>query len=245
MKHKVIYSTWDSETPSILHKTALCGEQWKQQNTADSSTMDSSETTCPKCLKIIAKHTCPRCGKYFTNHEPEAFIKPQGMCKVCYVKSKGLVKVNNHYVPWDYVFHTISGQPRNTDYVQDANAELPKISWCDEHKKYEVEFTGADCGGRDTRSFVWYFDTVADIMEEMDIPIEAPPHQAAKMVIEHTTPTGDLQIGSGNPIMEPVSEFTTWRGDLLALVLEGACLKGKVKPGDEIIIKIKMADSEV
>ena len=55
----------------------------------------------------------------------------------CFKKSKGLVKIGNHYVPWGY--HNWSGldytKERSASAVEDINASLPKITYCKENNK--------------------------------------------------------------------------------------------------------------
>jgi hypothetical protein len=82
-----------------------------------------------------------------------------------FTKTKGLIKVDNHYVPWNYRNHSDTAGPTE----EDENADLPTISWDKEYGKYKVDFMGADHGGYDVRPFVWYFDTIDDILAEMGL----------------------------------------------------------------------------
>lgn len=78
--------------------------------------------------------------------------------------SEYLIKVNNHYVPAEYLFYLDSGQEKD-NYVDDKHAALPKIEY--NGSKYSITFDGPDFGGYDVTSFTWYFDSVEDIIKEM------------------------------------------------------------------------------
>lgn len=97
------------------------------------------------------------------------------MCTGCYKESKGLVKIDGHYVPWSYRHNSDLHKNKNTvidtagdpKYFEDINAGLPKITWCDRYGKWKVFFTGPDIGGYDVQDFVWYFDNKEDIINAM------------------------------------------------------------------------------
>ena len=63
----------------------------------------------------------------------------------------------------------------------------------------------------------------------------------AKMVTKVTRPTGDLQIGSGTPIMDNIVAATTWLGDVVNNTIKAACVDHVVEPGDKITITIEIA----
>lgn len=94
------------------------------------------------------------------------FLKKRGICRKCHIESKGLIKQDDHYVPWKYQnFCEIKGDTSMTGDYEDCNVILPKISWCERYKKWKLEFQGADSGGYDIETFVWYFDRKEDIIK--------------------------------------------------------------------------------
>lgn len=108
---------------------------------------------CKECNKDLSRYS-----HHYTEH---------GMCPDCLADSKGLVKVDNHYVPWKYRNHTDTLLPTDPDYFDDVYAKLPKVEWCDKHKKYKIIFDGPDFGGYDVYRFEWYYDTKEDIIKAM------------------------------------------------------------------------------
>ncbi len=78
-----------------------------------------------------------------------------------------LVKVNNHYVPWNYIYWIHNKKERKMDIREDVNAFFPKIKFNKEFNKWEVTFISADIGGYDIQKFKWYFDNKQDILKEM------------------------------------------------------------------------------
>jgi hypothetical protein len=93
------------------------------------------------------------------------FLRKRGICHECYTENKGLIKQDDHYVPWKYQnFATVEKDKPMTGDYEDCNVILPKISWCDKYKKWKLEFQGADSGGYDVETFVWYFDKKKDII---------------------------------------------------------------------------------
>lgn len=118
------------------------------------------------------KVKCPECKKEFTpgfNRWEIAFIEAKGMCEKCYNDSKGLIEVDGHYVPWSYRNYSEAkgDSVRTKDLFEDVNANLPKISFCDEYMKWKIEFTDTDLGGYDVQSFTWYFDMFSDLYRAM------------------------------------------------------------------------------
>jgi hypothetical protein len=157
-------------TETVIH--TVCGEVIHKEGSADNILKyDHENPTCKRCLNHIKAHTCKNCGKVcmgvLSNCEYEHFISKYGLCEECYVESKGLVKSGNHYVPWSYCHFIHTGEP--SPGIEDANASLPSISWCEKYKKYKVEFNDADIGGYDVQPFVWYFDSLEDILLEMGV----------------------------------------------------------------------------
>jgi len=113
---------------------------------------------------------CPKCDEALLGDYDEEFTAKNSMCQECYKDSKGLIKVDNHYVPWGYRNHAeLKGDSpiKEEEYFEDVHACLPTIEWCDTRKKWKVCFDGADFGGYDVRDFVWYFDSKEDIIKEM------------------------------------------------------------------------------
>jgi hypothetical protein len=112
---------------------------------------------------------CLKCNKDKILHHDVDFIKKRGMCEECFEVSKGLVKdEDNHYfVPWAYRYWTDTEEPREKEYFEDVNMFIPKISWSEEHKKWKLITSGADCGGYDVQDFEIYFDTKEEIFELM------------------------------------------------------------------------------
>ena len=112
-----------------------------------------------------------KCGKGMHSYCPHniEFFEKNGMCEECYYKSKGLIQVGNHYVPWEYRNHAeLTGdEPANPEYYEDVNASLPTVEWCEENKKWKVSFAAADFGGYDVCPIEWYFDNKEDIIKEM------------------------------------------------------------------------------
>lgn len=121
---------------------------------------------------------CKECGRSFSPlriypmEREKIIIEQVGMCEECFGKSKGLIKVGNHYVPWIYHHNinvnleekTIKISKTNSEYIEDINSSFPKAEWDEEYKKYKVSFDGADFGGYDVEDFEWYFDTKEDIL---------------------------------------------------------------------------------
>ena len=66
----------------------------------------------------------------------------------------------------------------------------------------------------------------------------------AKMVTTIRRPTGGLHIGSGEPIMENVGEFTTWMEDNVEQVIKGTLIGNQIQPGDKITITIEILDDD-
>jgi hypothetical protein len=66
----------------------------------------------------------------------------------------------------------------------------------------------------------------------------------AKMVTKITRPTGDLQIGSGKPIMTDIAEFTTWMEDNVERVIKATLMANQIRPGDKVVITIEILDNE-
>ena len=115
-------------------------------------------------------HTC-KCGEgiHSYNSYDVDFFEKYGVCKSCYHKSKGLIKVGNHYVPWEYRNHAeLTGDtPAIPEHYEDVYAALPTIEWCKERMKWKVTFAAADIGGYDVCTIEWYFDSKEDIIQEM------------------------------------------------------------------------------
>lgn len=78
-----------------------------------------------------------------------------------------LIKVDNHYVSAKYLFYEDSGEER-TNYIEDKNASLPRIVFHNDSGKWIVAFDSPDIGGYDVQEFEWYFDSVEDIIKEME-----------------------------------------------------------------------------
>jgi len=76
-----------------------------------------------------------------------------------------LIKVGNYYVPKQYRFDD-DGMERAFG-PDDVNASLPGLKWDDELGKWAVNFHSPDSGGYETMGFVWYFDTIEDLIEVM------------------------------------------------------------------------------
>lgn len=121
-------------------------------------------------------HVCPKCQKTFYNTtsitDYELLEDPDVMlCEECFHRSKGLVKVGNHYVPWNYRFYRENGinVPEDPEHFEDVNSSIPTIGWDEEFHKFTLSFAGPDYGGYDVQGFVWYFDSIADILTEMGL----------------------------------------------------------------------------
>jgi hypothetical protein len=116
---------------------------------------------------------CPDCNERFSRGcDPYdvRFIETKGACRKCFQLSKGLIKDGTdtpYYVPWWYRNSIDSELPTDSKYFEDANMSIPKISWCDRHKKWKLTTSGADAGGYDVQDFEIYFDTKEEIFELM------------------------------------------------------------------------------
>lgn len=118
---------------------------------------------------------CKECGKTPAAYQvyDAGFIKLKGVCPKCLKDSMGLIKVDNHYVPWRYrnnvdfdmESNKVTISKGNADYYDDIYAKMPKVEWCDKYKKYKFTFEGADFGGYDVDGFEWYFDTKEEIFK--------------------------------------------------------------------------------
>ncbi len=124
------------------------------------------------------KLMCNNCKRVPASHESydTAFIKAKGVCPECLEGSKGLIKVDDHYVPWVYRNHVdfnmetkeLEEIPEDDpEYFDDVYAKLPKIEWCKKYKKYKVTFESPDIGGYDVATFEWYFDNKEDIIKSI------------------------------------------------------------------------------
>lgn len=116
---------------------------------------------------------CPICKMEFL-FDVERFtitenIKRRGMCESCFVKSKDLIKVDNHYVSWGYRHYSDTEEPMEEAHHDDINASFPSVKWCDKYKKYKVSFMSPDIGGHDVCHLTWYFDSKEDILKEMGL----------------------------------------------------------------------------
>lgn len=116
--------------------------------------------------------TCPVCGRVFTStiHSYTVqFIQNLGKCEDCALKAKGLIKVDDHYVPWSYrnsLDPNGSEEPaEDSDFFEDKNAKLPFVEV--ENGLLKITFHGADGGGYDVQEFIWYFNTWDDIIKAM------------------------------------------------------------------------------
>ena len=107
---------------------------------------------------------CPKCDEF----DPRS-VERVGLCSKCYSAKQPLIKVDNHYVPWNYRHYTDSGETMKKDHEEDVNASLPTVEWCDKRKKFKVTFTAADTGGYDVTPVSWYFDSVEDILKTMGL----------------------------------------------------------------------------
>ncbi len=121
---------------------------------------------CPECNSTTDPVWAP--AKKSAPSLAAKFIESEGMCMECFKKSKGLVKIEDHYVPWSYRNWADSPKKRSADDAEDINADLPEITYCKEHKKWKLEFTGADSGGYDVQLFTWYFDDLNSIFLKMN-----------------------------------------------------------------------------
>jgi len=125
--------------------------------------------------KIISEKSsvCPECRKKFfdlIDKDQCDFIQNLGKCKECCIKEKGLIKIGSHYVLYSYrtdVKSDGSEKHRIEQHFEDVNVTFPKISWNESYEKWQVKFDGADFAGYDVQHFVWYFDSVEDIINEM------------------------------------------------------------------------------
>lgn len=104
---------------------------------------------------------CKVCDKDLSRHSHHHIER--GMCGDCTEDSMGLIKVDDHYVPWKYRNYSDTLKPTEPNYYDDVNAKMPKVEWCDKYKKYKFTFQGADFGGYDYDEFEWYFDTKEEI----------------------------------------------------------------------------------
>lgn len=112
-----------------------------------------------------------KCGEGIHSYNPWdiEFFEKNGVCEDCYHAAKPLIKSGTHYVPWEYRNHAEpkGDSPAEPEHFEDVNASLPSISWCEEHKKWKVEFYAPDAGGYDVCHVVWYYDSKEDIIKEM------------------------------------------------------------------------------
>ncbi len=107
---------------------------------------------CSECKKDISEDIIRRDAKL-------------DMCDDCVEESMGLVKIDDHYVPWAYRNYADTLKPTDPKYYDDVCAKLPKVGWCDKYKKYKLTFQGADFGGYDVADFERYFDTKEEIFK--------------------------------------------------------------------------------
>ena len=141
----------------------------------------------------------------------EEFVKQYGICEKCFIKSKGLVKSGNHYVPWIYRYATHIPQYNSgknylkikSKHYTDVNSVLPKISWCSKTKKWKIEFvaeifvvTPTVLGNNSEwkiLDLVWYFDTEKDIISNMErIPYNKLIREDSHYVFQEAKDTEDV-----------------------------------------------------
>lgn len=110
---------------------------------------------CSECNEDLSRYST-----HFAGH---------GLCPDCLKESKGLMKVidedGEYYVPWDYRYYIDTFEARHEDMYEDVNARLPKVEWCDKHKKYKLTFDAPDLGGYDSTILKWYFDSKEDVIK--------------------------------------------------------------------------------
>lgn len=128
---------------------------------------------------------CPICGRDGKNCE--IIITKLGMCETCYAKRQPLVKVKDGkggYVPWSYNYFVHPDDARvcaKQGWVEDSpdNAgmdkdyTLPKITFCEEHNKWKISYTGTDCYVNDNGAIeaIRYFDTADELLNALGLNI--------------------------------------------------------------------------
>ena len=113
------------------------------------------------------KPDCKQCGKTLDGYVNHPNKHDPTLCDDCWEHNQGLVPWQGHYIPWNYVYWSDTLERRADDHHEDVYASLPTIKWCDEFKKWKVEFICPDSGGYDVQHFTWYFDNDEDIIKLM------------------------------------------------------------------------------
>jgi len=94
-------------------------------------------------------------------------LDSRGNISNIYDFSPFLIKVENHYVPAEYYFYDDTANERNSDLVDDVCTKFPHIFFDKESNKWIIEFASANFGGYDVEIFRWYYDSLDDIIKEL------------------------------------------------------------------------------
>ena len=117
----------------------------------------------PKQLYIFSKEKF----KEFIDTPGCLTKSPDKFGRNLYDFSQYLIKVDNHYVPAEYLFYNDSGELKG-EYEDDIKARFPEMGFDEEQNLYYLRFDGADFGGYDVAEFVWYFAKKEDIIKELE-----------------------------------------------------------------------------
>lgn len=140
-----------------------------------------------KCKRQQGKIKCPVCNVMYDIKTTErATIDTFGMCSACYIKKQELVEVYRKqfdgvarkcYMPWDQVYGIISDKTYKHEWSEDpredmdANYALPRISFCDEYKKWKIEYVGTLCYINDNSpvDLIRYYDTLEQLLKALGV----------------------------------------------------------------------------
>ena len=79
--------------------------------------------------------------------------------------SNPLVKTEEgYYVHWSYLRYEDTGEPNEESHKEHSCATPPSYRYDAKHKKWALNFSGADFGGYDVQDFTFYFDSEKDII---------------------------------------------------------------------------------
>jgi len=69
-----------------------------------------------------------------------------------------------YYVHWSYLRYEDTGEPNAESHKEHSCATPPSYCYDVKHKKWALNFSGADFGGYDVQDFTFYFDSEKDII---------------------------------------------------------------------------------
>jgi len=77
-----------------------------------------------------------------------------------------------YYVPKRYEYEGYNGveERMEKEDFEDSHAEIPRVEFDNNLKKWALHFSGADTAGYDVQYFTYYFDSPGDILDFMRFP---------------------------------------------------------------------------